>query len=466
MYPTHTAVLKSLGGRRTTRAARLAAAVSVALASALALAGSAFADAADPVISGAGATTGSAVVNADGSRTVTLSGNWRWTTHHSDCNFDKRAVGFAVDWGDNNGNLVTGPNGNFHVGLLNATNYNGTTQPVDNAVHPTPAGPPPANQNPAYGGCGVFAAHVAPEPVGSYNTGSWGPITHTYAAGNTPIAACPLMYDVHLKTDAGAPNNAKETTAGGANNNDDNSAHSNGATPLGNGCFALTFPALTTNASGNTQAGSPVHDTATLAGGDNPTGGIVFNLYDNATCTGPAVYTSPSVPVNGNGSYDSPETSPAAGTYHWVATYSGDAKNAAVTTACSDVLEDVTIVPPGQPIPPPTVPGQVVVPEEITPGSASLAGATGCVSRSFVASVRGKQIRRVVFSIDGKRRATVSKPDSKGRYTLRVNPRKFKRGSHLLVAKATFEPDSATKTKTMRLRFSRCVRRAAPAFTG
>jgi hypothetical protein len=113
-----------------------------------------------------------------------------------------------------------------------------------------------------------------------------------------------------------------------------------------------------------------------------------------------------------------------------------------------------------------TVLGQIVQLPEVTPGSARLAGASGCVGRNFVASVRGKSIRKVVFSIDGKRRASVSTPDSKGRYKFVVNPRKFSRGSHLLVAKATFDPDSGTKAKTMRLRFSRCVRRAAPAFTG
>jgi hypothetical protein len=113
-----------------------------------------------------------------------------------------------------------------------------------------------------------------------------------------------------------------------------------------------------------------------------------------------------------------------------------------------------------------TVLGQIVQLPQVTPGSARLAGASGCVARKFVASVRGKSIRKVVFSIDGKRRASVSKPDSNGRYKYVVNPRKFSRGSHLLVAKATFDPDSGTKPKTMRLRFSRCVRRAAPAFTG
>ena len=43
---------------------------------------------------------------------------------------------------------------------------------------------------------------------------------------------------------------------------------------------------------------------------------------------------------NGNGDYDSdPFTPTAAGTYYWIASYGGDAKNLAVSGACSDANE-------------------------------------------------------------------------------------------------------------------------------
>ena len=38
---------------------------------------------------------------------VEIHGTWAWTTHRSDCNTNRAGVGFAIDWGDNNGNHVT-----------------------------------------------------------------------------------------------------------------------------------------------------------------------------------------------------------------------------------------------------------------------------------------------------------------------------------------------------------------------
>jgi uncharacterized repeat protein (TIGR01451 family) len=189
------------------------------------------ADAADPVLS---STTGSVVTNSDGSRTVTVRGGWAWTTHKSNCSQDKRAVGFAVDWNDpaQPGNVVTTLNGQtIDVGVATASNYNG----ADNLVHHTPSGTDSTDANVWRGGCGTFGA-------AGYNTGTWGPISHTYAPSFTgPITICALMYDVHLTANGGAPNNVKEITAGGKQHNGDNSAEDNKNTPLGNGCFATTI---------------------------------------------------------------------------------------------------------------------------------------------------------------------------------------------------------------------------------
>jgi hypothetical protein len=102
----------------------------------------------------------------------------------------------------------------------------------------------------------------------------------------------------------------------------------------------------------------------------------------------------------------------------------------------------------------------------VEPGTARLAGRSGCVAKVFNAVVRGRSINKVVFRIDGKKRAVVRSPDAQGRYKLRVNPKTFKPGSHLLVARTTFRAESNTSPKTMRLRFQRCVRRTEPAFTG
>jgi hypothetical protein len=115
---------------------------------------------------------------------------------------------------------------------------------------------------------------------------------------------------------------------------------------------------------------------------------------------------------------------------------------------------------------PPQPPQQVVLGERVEPGTARIAGATGCVARKFKVTVRGTQIAKVEFRVDGKKRASLSKPDSQGRFVFKVDPKKFKPGSHLLQAKSTFTTASGTPSKTMKLRFARCVRRTAPAFTG
>ena len=94
--------------------------------------------------------------------------------------------------------------------------------------------------------------------------------------------------------------------------------------------------------------GNPITDTATLSGGISPTGTITFTLFgpNNATCTGAAIFTS-TVPVNaGNGDYTSaPFTPTAAGTYRFVAVYSGDANNASVTSPCGAANESVLVSP-------------------------------------------------------------------------------------------------------------------------
>ena len=107
-------------------------------------AAAALADASDPVPS---ATTGSVSTLANGDRVVTVSGQWQWTTHRSDCNNDKRAVGIAIDWND-----PAAP-GN-HVDTINGVSVDVGT-PSDNVVTPctspansstaamAPAAPPP-----------------------------------------------------------------------------------------------------------------------------------------------------------------------------------------------------------------------------------------------------------------------------------------------------------------------------------
>jgi hypothetical protein len=107
-------------------------------------------------------------------------------------------------------------------------------------------------------------------------------------------------------------------------------------------------PTLVTQASPGIFSGGDATDTATLAGGDAPTGTITFDLYapDDPNCTGNPSGTTVD-PVNGNGTYTSDTFLPEVpGTYHWVASYSGDTNNSPVFGTCGDANESVVVTAP------------------------------------------------------------------------------------------------------------------------
>jgi len=114
------------------------------------------------------------------------------------------------------------------------------------------------------------------------------------------------------------------------------------------------IPVVVTTVASAGSVGSSVFDTATLTGGFNPTGTVTFQLYgpnpfndpnlaDN--CSSAPIFTSVR-PVTGT---TDPRTAvsgtfvlPAAGIYHFVATYNGDANNApSGPTPCLDPNETI-----------------------------------------------------------------------------------------------------------------------------
>jgi hypothetical protein len=108
---------------------------------------------------------------------------------------------------------------------------------------------------------------------------------------------------------------------------------------------AKASPTISTSASGGVTIGGSVHDTATLSGGSSPTGTLTFKLYgpNDSSCSGSPAVTG-DVTVSGNGSYDSAAFVPSAvGTYRWIASYSGDGSNNAVSGACNDANESVVV---------------------------------------------------------------------------------------------------------------------------
>ncbi len=130
-------------------------------------------------------------------------------------------------------------------------------------------------------------------------------------------------------------------------------------------CFVVNpvTPTLSTTAGADVLVGQPVTDTATLGGTANqPTspainltgatgakagGTLTFKLYGPGdTACGPLVYTSSPVTVSGNADYTAQYTPTAAGTYHWVAAYSGSSPNTSSVThndLCTDTNEDVVV---------------------------------------------------------------------------------------------------------------------------
>ena len=86
--------------------------------------------------------------------------------------------------------------------------------------------------------------------------------------------------------------------------------------------------------------GATLKDSATLSGGQSPTGTITFTLYNPSDAV---AHTETVNVTGGNGTYSTPtgHVANVAGTWHWSAAYSGDANNKAVHSQMAD--EPVTI---------------------------------------------------------------------------------------------------------------------------
>src|SRR3989442_4381220 len=98
--------------------------------------------------------------------------------------------------------------------------------------------------------------------------------------------------------------------------------------------------------------------------GTKPTGSISFSLSGANAATRTVVAFTDTKPVSGNADYTSSSfTAIQAGTYRWIASYSGDLNNnAAGPTACADAAEaaeEHKAEPPPPPHPGcPLLPGQ------------------------------------------------------------------------------------------------------------
>jgi hypothetical protein len=111
-------------------------------------------------------------------------------------------------------------------------------------------------------------------------------------------------------------------------------------------------PTITTTAVTPITIGGSITDTAHLAGGVSPVGNITFTAYGpvagvnpTPTCTTVA-FTSNSIPVNGDGDYTSNGfIPPLAGTYFWIASFTGGPNNLPASTKCGDLNETSVVNP-------------------------------------------------------------------------------------------------------------------------
>lgn len=109
-------------------------------------------------------------------------------------------------------------------------------------------------------------------------------------------------------------------------------------------------PTIITVATVNTALGGIVTDTAQVSGRVNPVPGatVSFSLYgpDDTNCSRPPIFSS-TVALGVDGTATSGSFSPTVvGTYRWIAGYSGDVNNAAVTASCNAPNEAVALLGP------------------------------------------------------------------------------------------------------------------------
>ena len=89
------------------------------------------------------------------------------------------------------------------------------------------------------------------------------------------------------------------------------------------------------------------------------------------------------------------------------------------------------------------------------------------MTQNFNVTVTGRQIRRVTFFLDGHHIKTLRKPNAGSAYRSTVRPGRLKLGTHRIVARTTFTPESGTRPRDLRVAFQRCARAASrPKFPG
>jgi hypothetical protein len=231
------------------------------------------------------------------------------------------------------------------------------------------------------------------------------------------------------------------------------------STPAGQVVVSKLAPAMATTASGEVVSGGAVRDTAVLSGGRSLTGTMTFSLYAAGDARCVTALHEVATAVDGAGTYVSADVTPAtAGTYQWVAAYSGDVDNEPVAGRCDEPSAQVVVTGPPvddrDPVvvadPPIGLPAPAVV--GARPGKQVVAGIQlqsppctaprkrlGGLARvmrapAAVVFVTAGGVRRVTYYIDGRPRAIVARPE-RGRFAYAIPTARLALGLHRLTAK-------------------------------
>jgi hypothetical protein len=180
-------------------------------------------------------------------------------------------------------------------------------------------------------------------PAAAYNSA-----TGVWTVGNLAInesTTLTITAAVNAGTEGTTLNNYAQVHAANETDLDSTPNNNPGPTPSEDDEDAVSTPVVTrgsptiiTSAVGPVPVGENIHDTATISGLVNPdgSGSITFRLYSDDACT-IEVFSNTVSPVNADGDYVSNNyTTTAAGSYYWVAGFSGDSNNDPIETACLD----------------------------------------------------------------------------------------------------------------------------------
>ncbi len=156
--------------------------------------------------------------------------------------------------------------------------------------------------------------------------------------------------------------------------------------------IGLASPTISSTASPGVVVGGSISDSAMLAGSSGLTGSgtITFKLphSTSAGCSGTPLYTKTVSGVTVSGPFGSGSYTPgAAGSYDWVASFSGDANNKAASGACT--AESVVVSPAPAPAPLTAAISITETPSAQTIGSGDSANFTILVTNSGEVTLTG-----------------------------------------------------------------------------